>query len=61
MKTIFAGLIAFILIAGNSSFVAGDTKTGKQQTEKKACSSKCTKEKKDCMSCSKTCKTSCKK
>ncbi|MES2373886.1 MAG: hypothetical protein V4557_15005 [Bacteroidota bacterium] len=62
MKTIFAGIIALILIAGNSSFAAGDTKNNKQQTEKKVCKTTCSKEKKDCKSCSKTCKpSSCKK
>lgn len=62
MKTIFTGIIALILIAGNSSFAAGDKKTNKQQTEKKMCKATCSKEKKDCQSCSKTCKSSsCKK
>lgn len=59
MKNIFAGIIAILLISGTNSFAAGDTKTGKQKTEAKSCTAKCTKEKKDCKDksdCTKTCK-----
>ncbi|MES2330715.1 MAG: hypothetical protein V4539_14015 [Bacteroidota bacterium] len=49
MKKIFAGIIALTLIAGTTSFAAGD---------KKVCKTSCSKEKKDCKSCCKTCKPS---
>jgi hypothetical protein len=56
MKKISIAIMAFMFIAGTTSIAAGHTKTGRQQTEKQTCKSNCSKEKKDCKSCSKTCK-----
>lgn len=62
MKKIFIAMLALMFAAGTNSFAADHKKNSKQQTEKQTCKSNCSKEKKDCQPCAKTCKpSSCKK
>lgn len=58
MKKTLIAAMALMLFAGTNSFAFGDTKNNKAKTEKQVCKTKCSKEKKDCKSCSKTCKPS---